>query len=85
MIASNGVSSDAGRFRLSVDSSHSVTTSTPTSSHQPRTSSTLSAPARQPRDFGAPDALAHRRLPSRMTPTWRGICSGSSEAAMRRA
>ena len=35
MIPSNGSSSRDGRFRLSVESSHKVTTSTPISSHQP--------------------------------------------------
>ncbi len=48
MISSSWSSSALARVRLSVDSSQTVTTSTPTSSHQPRNSTTLSAPARCP-------------------------------------
>ena len=56
-----------------MESSHSVTTSTPTSSHQPRKSldlvrAGLVAVAR----CVAPTARAQRRLPSSMTPTCRG-------------
>ena len=31
----------------------------------------------------SPEALAHRRLPSRMTPTWRGIGASRSWATNR--
>ena len=46
MIFSSPVSCSGGRLvRLSLESSHSVTTSTPTSSHQPSSGRMLSAPA----------------------------------------
>ena len=72
MIRSSGASSGSGRERLSVDSSHSVTTSTPASSHQRSRSTILSAPRWWPCALSAPTERAHRRLPSRMTPTCRG-------------
>ena len=66
MIRSSGCSSASGRDRLSVDSSQSVTTSTPASAHQRSRSSILSAPAwwpkltsPAPRPRPAPVAVAH--------------------------
>ena len=59
------------RLKLSVESNHKVTTRTSASSHQPRNSIILLAPALCP--FGSARlgfAFAQRRLPSRMTPTW---------------
>ena len=52
MIGISAASSSGGRLKLSVDSSHRVTTSTPTSSHHSSRRSMLSAPARVP-DGGA--------------------------------
>ena len=81
MIFSSGTSSLAGRVRLSVDSSHRVTTSTPLSRHQSSNSKILSAPLRWPLLTSRnPADLAHRRFPSHITPTWRGIASGDREA-----
>ena len=57
MIASSGASSLGGRLRLSVESSHSVTTSMPSSSHQPRNGEMFAAPARWPAAASAPAAL----------------------------
>jgi hypothetical protein len=69
MILSSGSSSAAGRCRLSVDSSHSVTTSTPASSHQPSRSAIFAAPDPVPvvdvdeTDVARPPAVAveHQR------------------------
>jgi len=85
MMPSRFSSSSAGRLRLSVDSIQSVTTSTPTSSLHDRTSPILSAPARCPRAVEVPIERAHRRLPSRITPMWRGMRSDGSDAASRRS
>ena len=86
MIFISGTSSLAGRVRLSVDSSQRVTTSTPVSRHQSSSSKILSAPLRWPLLTSRnPADLAHRRFPSHITPTWRGIVSGESEAASRRS
>ena len=66
-----------------------MTTSTPTSSHQPRNSCDLvRAGPVAARACGAPIARAQRRLPSSITPTCRGIRAGSracGEPASRRA
>ncbi len=67
------MSSDSGRSKLSVESIHSVTTSTSVSLHQPRSSLILSAPAWCPCAAVPPDAFAQRRFPSRMTP----MCLGT--------
>ena len=86
MIFSNGTSSLDGRVRLSVDSSHKVTTSTPVSRHQSSSSKILSAPLRCPLLTSRnPADLAHRRFPSHITPTWRGMASGDSEACSLRS
>ena len=86
MIRSSGCSSDSGRDRLSVDSSQSVTTSTPASALQRSTSSILSAPAWWPKlTSPAPAARAQRRLPSHMTPTWRGTGRPASWRRNRRS
>ena len=69
-----------------MDSSHSVTTSTPVSRHQSSSSKILSAPLRWPLlTSWNPADLAHRRFPSHMTPTWRGIASGDREASSLRS
>ena len=86
MIFSSGTSSLAGRARLSVDSSQRVTTSTPVSRHQSSSSKILSAPLRWPLLTSLnPADLAHRRLPSHITPTCRGIASGDREAWILRS
>ena len=85
MIWTSSVSSSAGRLRLSVESIHSVTTSTPTSSDHVSSSEILSAPRRWPVDAGSPKDRAHRRFPSRITPTCRGTTSRGREAASRRS
>ena len=56
-----------------MESSHRVTTSTPTSSDQPSSGSMLAAPARWPWAVSAPTAFAHLRLPSSITP----MCLGN--------
>ena len=85
MISRSGTSSEASRDRLSVESIHRVTTSTPTSSHQPRTSEILSAPRWWPVVGSRPMDLAQRRLPSRITPTCRGIRSRGRLDSSRRS
>jgi hypothetical protein len=86
MIRSSGCSSDSGRDRLSVDSSHRVTTSTPASALQRSTSSILSAPAWWPKlTSPAPAARAQRRLPSHMTPTCLGTGRPASWRRNRRS
>ncbi len=85
MIRTSSSSSSAGRLRLSVESIHSVTTSTPTSSDQCSSSVILSAPRWWPVDADSPKDRAQRRFPSRITPTCRGIASRGREAASRRS
>ena len=69
-----------GRVRLSVDSSQRVTTSTPASRHHSSSSKILSAPFWWPLATSSrPADLAHRRLPSHITPTCRGIASGDRD------
>src|SRR5690349_5223089 len=85
MIDSSGTTSAGGRLRLSVESSHSVTTSTRASSHQSRNPAMLSAPAWWPSLVPCPRALAQRRLPSSMTPTWRGSDSRCRRRLSRRS
>ncbi len=86
MIFSRGTISLAGRVRLSVESSHKVTTSTPVSRHQSSSSKILSAPLRCPLlTSRKPADLAHRRFPSHITPTWRGIASGERDACSLRS
>src|SRR5579875_3148053 len=66
MIRSRDCSSPAGRARLSVDSSHRVTTSTPSRRHHWSSSKILSAPFWcPPLTSVRPDWRAHLRLPSR--------------------
>jgi len=81
MMSSNGPSSRSGRLRLSVDSSHSVTTSVPTSSHQPSSGSMFAAPASWPSAVSRPTARAQRRLPSSITP----MCLGRFSDGIRRS
>jgi hypothetical protein len=86
MIFSSGTSSAEDRVRLSVDSSHNVTTSTPLSRHQPSSSKILSAPLRWPLLTSSnPADRAHRRLPSHITPTCRGMASGDRAALSLRS
>ena len=84
IIFSNSSISSCERLKLSVDSNHSVTTLTWASSHQPKKSMILLAPALWPwgsllvgLDF------AQRRFPSRMTPTCCGVFE-KSRARIRR-
>ena len=86
MIFSSGTSSAEGRVRLSVDSSHKVTTSTPLSRHHSSSSKILSAPLRWPLlTSRKPADLAHRRFPSHITPTCRGMASGDRAAVSLRS
>ena len=56
-----------------MDSSQRVTTSTPASLHQPSRSAIFAAPDPVPVvDVEKPASRAHRRLPSRISPTCRG-------------
>ena len=88
MIRSSGSSSLAGRLRLSVDSSHRVTTSTPACWHHSSSSKILSAPFWCPRLTSVmPADRAHRRLPSHITPTCRAgsrTPTGAARAAAHR-
>ena len=74
IIPKSAVNSSSVRLKLSVESSQRVTTFTSASSHQPKNSTILFAPARWPWAGVDPPrlselALAKRRLPSRITPT----------------
>jgi hypothetical protein len=83
MIFRSGSSSSAGRSRLSVDRSHSVTTSTPASSHHSRRSAILAAPARWPSLTSTnPASRAHRRLPSSITATCRGRAAAPASSRL---
>ena len=86
MIWSSGSSSAAGRDRLSVESSQSVTCPTPAASHQRSSSLIRSAPIRWP-SLGStkPISRAHLRLPSHITPTCRGTGLPASLAVSRRS
>src|ERR1700722_9602269 len=86
MIVRSGPSSSCGRLRLSVDSSHSVTTSTPACLHHASSSKILSAPFLWPLLTSVcPADLAQRRLPSVITPTCRGIVLPVSEDSSLRS
>ena len=86
MMRSNGSSSLAGRFRLSVDSSQMVTWSTPASRHQVSRLEMCRAPWRCPSLTSSnPAALAHRRFPSIMIATCRGVGSPVRVARRRRS
>ena len=84
MIFSSSSISSCERLKLSVDSNHSVTTLTWASSHQPKKSMILFAPALWP--WGSLSVgfdFAHRRFPSRMTPTCCGVFEKSKDLIKR--
>jgi hypothetical protein len=84
MIFSNSSISSCERLKLSVESNHSVTTLTWASSHQPKKSMILFAPALWP--WGSLSVgldLAQRRFPSRMTPTCCGVFEKSKDLIKR--
>ena len=84
IIFSSSSISSCERLKLSVDSNHKVTTLTCASSHHPKKSMILLAPALWPWGslFVGLD-FAQRRLPSRMTPTWCGVLEKSKARTNR--
>ncbi len=63
----------SSRLKFSVENEYSVTVLTPSSTHQSRNSSTLSAPSQCPSHGTMFWLRAHRRFPSMITPTWLGF------------